>query len=125
MMRLIEDIAVENAEILKFSGEIDFRSTPGFRSMLQAKIKVECPLLLLDMSEVEYIDSGGWGVLIEYWRDAQRYGGEFALVALSDRLMSIFRIIHLDEHLHTFSSLEQAQDFFTPSSLPEHSIPMH
>ena len=112
MIRLLEDIAVENGAILKFSGEIDFRSTPGFRSMLQAKIKEHCPLLFLDMSEVEYIDSGGMGALVEYWRDVHEYGGEFALVGLNERLQEIFHMVHLDEHLRIFPTWEEASAFF-------------
>lgn len=115
MSCLIEDTAVENGEVLKFSGEIDFRSTPGFRSLLQARIKTHCPLLLLDMSQVEYIDSGGMSALVEYWRDAHRYGGELGLVGLNERLSEIFHMVHLDEHLRLFPSWPEAHAFFQPA----------
>ena len=118
MSCLIEDIAMENGEVLKCSGAIDFRNTPGFRSILQAKIEAHCPLLLLDMSQVEYIDSGGMGALVEYWREAHRFGGEFALVGLNERLSEIFHMVHLDEHLRIFSSWADADAFFQPAEMP-------
>lgn len=118
MSCLIEDIAMENGEVLKCSGEIDFRNTPGFRSLLQVRIEAHCPLLLLDMSQVEYIDSGGMGALVEYWREAHRYGGEFALVGLNERLSEIFHMVHLDEHLRIFSSWEEAHAFFQAAEVP-------
>lgn len=114
MSCLIEDIAMEYGEVLKFSGEIDFRSTPGFRSILQARIETHCPLLLLDMTGVEYIDSSGMSALVEYWRDARRHGGEFALVGLNERLSEIFHMVHLDDHLRIFSSWMEAHAFFQP-----------
>lgn len=117
MSCLIEAAALENGEILKFSGEIDFRSTPGFRSLLQDRIETQCPLLLLDMAEVDYIDSGGMSALVEYWRDAHRHGGEFALVGLNERLTEIFHLVHLDRHLRIFTTWEEAHAFFQPAGI--------
>ncbi|MHA3772774.1 STAS domain-containing protein [Verrucomicrobiota bacterium sgz303538] len=107
----VEDIPVETGEILKFSGEIDYRSTPEFRSILQERARAECLLLLLDMSEVDYMDSGGMGALVEYWLDSQQFGGEFILVGLNERLTEIFHMAHLDDHLQIFSTWREAYSF--------------
>jgi hypothetical protein len=65
-------------------------------------------VLLLDFSQVTFVNSSGMGALIEYWRAARRFGGYFAIVGLNKNLLEIFHIVRLDDNMWLFPSLESA-----------------
>ena len=77
-------------------GDIDFHFAPVLRTMLQAKLKAHCPALILDFSEVEFIDSRGIATILEYLRDCAAFGGRIALAALNPAVKPIIDIVRLD-----------------------------
>ena len=54
-------------------------------------------MLLLDLSEVSYIDSSGLATMVEYLQKALKYKGTFALAGVSERLRTIFDLARLGE----------------------------
>lgn len=93
------DITEKN-ETLEFSvtGRIDTNSSP----QLEAKIK-GCPAnvmeLVLDLSQVEYISSGGLRVLLIAHKLMQSRGGKFAVRNPSDFCRRIFEATGMDSAL--------------------------
>ncbi|RYD67842.1 MAG: anti-sigma factor antagonist [Verrucomicrobiaceae bacterium] len=84
---------------LKLSGEVDFHRSPRLRAALRVKLRERNPLLVLDCTELEYIDSCGMAALLEYVRGAREFGGRLAVKGLNPSLRSIFELVHLDQHL--------------------------
>jgi anti-sigma B factor antagonist len=107
-MRL-QDAPAGNDDVTRFSGDIDFHYSRTFRSILRAKLQQHRPLLILDFSEVDYIDSSGMAALVEYIRDAQAFGGRLAMVGLNDRLKRVFEIVRLSEYLPSFQNYVEAR----------------
>lgn len=87
----------DGAVILRPRGEVDLASSPALRKALQEQLDARCPLLLLDMSEVSYIDSSGLAALIEYGRDTPAIGGKMALFGLTPRVKTVFELVRLNE----------------------------
>src|SRR5437588_12063861 len=100
-MRLRE-LVEDGIEIFALQGEIDLHYAPVLRSLLQSKIKMRCPSLILDLSRVEYIDSTGLATIIEYFRDAAEYGGVLCLTGLKPAVQSIFEMVRLDKTIPIF-----------------------
>ena len=96
-------------QILKLGGEIDLQHSPELRTLLLAKAKARCPALLIDFSDVSYIDSSGLATLIEYRREAQQFTGKFALGGLSERVRTIFDLVRLNEILSIHPTLAEAR----------------
>lgn len=107
-MRL-QDAPAGNDDVTRFSGDIDFHYSATFRSILRGKLQQRRPLLILDFSEVTYIDSSGIAGLIEYIRDAQEFGGRLAMVGLSNHLKHVFEIVRLSQYLPTFQNYAEAR----------------
>ena len=95
--------------ILAIEGEIDLARSPELRGVLQAHSKARRPTLVLDFQAVSYVDSSGLATLIEYVRDAQTYGGRFALVNVSERVQTIFDLVRLSEFLSIYPTLADAK----------------
>ncbi|MEY2439131.1 MAG: anti-sigma factor antagonist [Verrucomicrobiota bacterium] len=106
-MRL-KEITDRDTAVLVLEGEIDLHYSPALRSLLQSKIKNHCPALILDLSDVIYIDSSGLAVIMEYMRDAATRGTVFCLAGLNKTIKTIFEIVGLDKTVPIFRSTRAA-----------------
>jgi anti-sigma B factor antagonist len=61
----------ENLPVLRLKGEIDLSNSSELRTRLQQHVKAKCPALVLDFTEVTYIDSSGLATIIEYLKHAR------------------------------------------------------
>ena len=95
--------------IVKLSGDIDLQHSPKLRQLLQAKVSARVPLLLLDFTEVAYIDSSGLATLVEYYKNSRGYSGRLAVAGLSNRVRSIFDLVRLSEIFGVYPSMADAE----------------
>jgi len=93
----IEKLESGNTTTLKISGEIDLHASPALRAELQACVQAKSSNLLLDFSDVDYIDSSGLATLIEYVRESSAFGGKLALFGLQKKVRTIFDLVRLNE----------------------------
>src|SRR6478609_1357545 len=96
--------------IIKLSGEIDLQHSPKLRQLLQSKVSLKAPVILLDFTEVRYIDSSGLATLVEYYKSARVYSGRLAVAGLSNRVRSIFDLVRLGEIFGVFATLAEAKN---------------
>ena len=87
----------ETIPVVAITGDIDLESSPQLRDFLKAKSSKKTPLLLLDFTGVNYIDSSGLATLIEYFQAVQSFKGRLALAALSPRVKNVFEIVRLEQ----------------------------
>ena len=64
--------------------------------------------VILDMSEVKYMNSLGIGALVSALTTLRRAGGDLRLVCLSDKVKNSFTLTQLVRVFNTFDSLEEA-----------------
>lgn len=112
------EVAADGIVVLRLSGEIDLQHSPKLRQLLRSKVEARLPALLLDFSDVCYIDSSGLATLIEYYQNSRAYQGRIALAGLNQRVRSIFDLVRLSEIFPIFAdpSLAQASLCSPPSS---------
>ena len=115
-MRLTET-AQGNVAIFALEGEIDLHYAPVLRSLFKAKLNARTPALVLDLTEVGYIDSTGLAAIIEYFRDSGEYGGVLCLVGLNKQVKSIFEIVRLDQTIPIFKTRAEAIEAFQRGEL--------
>ncbi len=95
-------------QLLKLSGEIDLHGSPILRNELLAIAKKKTPLLIVDFSDVEYIDSSGLATLIEYVKEAGGHQGKIALFGLKKKVRTIFDLVRLNELFAIAETKEEA-----------------
>jgi anti-sigma B factor antagonist len=105
----IEKIQEPDAVVLKLTGEIDLHASPALRAELQSCAAGKTPVLLVDFSEVEYIDSSGLATFIEYVRAASPHKGRIALFGLQKKVRTIFDLVRLNELFTITDSAEAAR----------------
>lgn len=93
----IDKTTDDKATTLKLKGEIDLHASPVLRAELQKCATEKVSILLVDFSDVEYIDSSGLATFIEYVREASDYKGKIALFGLKKKVRTIFDLVRLNE----------------------------
>ncbi len=94
--------------VVPLEGEIDLHVSPQIGARLAAMIKEKPKKLVVDLSQVTYIDSSGLAVLIEAMQNVGSYGGKFALAGLQDGVRPIFEIARLDQVFRIFPDTASA-----------------
>ena len=67
-------IEVSKTNMVSIRGEIDIYSIEKFRDTIEEKIKTQASEIILDCSELSYMDSTGMGVLIELRNKTKELG---------------------------------------------------
>jgi anti-sigma B factor antagonist len=98
----------EQPNVLPLEGEIDLHVSPRISASLGAMIEEKPKHLVVDLSQVTYIDSSGLAVLIEAMQNVAVYGGKFALTGLQENVRPIFEIARLDQVFRIFPDVDSA-----------------
>jgi anti-anti-sigma factor len=97
--------------VVKLCGELDIASAPDLREQLLVMLDRHQPRrLVLDLSDLEFMDSSGTAVLVNTERRARMLGCTFALVAPQAAVTRVLRISGLDQHFLIFESFSPADD---------------
>ena len=104
--------------IFALSGAIDLHYVPTLRSLFQSKLKERCPALIVDLSDVDFVDSTGLSTLIEYHRDAGAHGGIFSLAGINPNLKAIFDVVQFDKVLAIFPTAAEAKAAINRGEVP-------
>ena len=94
--------------VLPLKGEIDLHVSPVVTASLNAMIDKKPERLVIDLSDVTYIDSAGLAALIQAMQKVEGYGGKFLLAGLQETVRSIFEISRLDQVFRIFPDTDTA-----------------
>jgi anti-anti-sigma factor len=81
------------------SGELDLASTEELEGELKQLESAEPPLLVLDLRELEFMDSTGLRTVIAADARARDRGGRLVVVRARDEVDRVFRLTRMDQHL--------------------------
>lgn len=107
---MLSAMSSNQENVFPLEGEIDLHVSPEIGAALSRLIAKKPPKLVVDLSEVSYIDSSGLAVLIEAMQNVASYGGKFALAGLQETVRPIFEIARLDQVFQIFPTPEAALD---------------
>ena len=94
--------------VVEVSGEIDVYTAPQLRECLSELEDAGHSRLLIDLENVDFLDSTALGVLVGALKKARADEGSMALVCSQERLLKIFRITGLTKVFDIHDSVESA-----------------
>lgn len=100
------DGAKDGVLIVTLDGPLLLGNLFDFQSALR-ELKPRC--LILDLSNVPYMDSAGLGVLMNAYVSAQSNHRELFVVGVSERIRALLEMTKVDQILQTYPSLEAAE----------------
>ena len=101
-----EDLT-ESISLVGLSGRLDQTVTPKVETALLKELEANS-LLIVDMSEVSYVNSGGLRCLLTAWRKANDQEGRIVLCSLSDRVKDVFEIVGFDKVFEIYETRSMA-----------------
>lgn len=99
---------VEGGTVVHLEGEIDLNRSPTFHEALVELCREEPQRMVVNLSDVEYIDSSGIGSLVDIHRRLKREDRRLILVAPSERVASVLEITNLDQFFTIVSGEQEA-----------------
>lgn len=102
----IEIIENESEVNVKLIGEIDAHTAPEVREALLQSAEKNGMQMIIDLSEVSYMDSTGLGVFVGVFKSLRANEGNLILTGMSDRLKRLFDITGLAEIMDISSGVE-------------------
>jgi anti-sigma B factor antagonist len=102
-----EDIAV-----IKVGGYIDTTTSSELENSLKALIAAGNYNIIIDLSDVDYISSAGWGIFISEIKNLREKGGDLKLVGMVPDVYEVFELLEFHYILKAFDTIEDAvRDF--------------
>lgn len=78
---------------VKLNGEIDHHSAVGIRSGIDEKIfELRPKKTVIDLSDIDFMDSSGLGLIMGRYALMQKTGGELTLKNPNERIVKIFEL---------------------------------
>lgn len=97
-MDLMIEIKREAEKILiKLAGEADVYASPEMKEELYKLLEEKPKSIVIDCSELNYIDSTGLSILIGLLKRQKEHGGDVQLLSLQPHVRKIFNITSLDK----------------------------
>lgn len=96
-MELDTDTGPDGWTVVTASGEIDVATAPELRDRLTDLVDGGTTRLIVDLEDVDFIDSTGLGVLVGAVRRTRGTEGDLRLVCTNARILKIFEATGLHE----------------------------
>lgn len=107
-MALSMDLTQHEAHwLLKLVGELDYGECASFRMNIDRILKSAPPATIVDLSELEYLDSSGLGLLLSLSKEYGAQGGRLVLVT-NDTVDNILSLTRLNGIFSTASTMNDA-----------------
>jgi anti-sigma B factor antagonist len=98
----------DGIEVVDVGGEIDIYTAPRLRELLIELVAKNDYQLVVNMEQVEFLDSTGLGVLVGGLRRVRAYDGALDLVCTRERILQIFQITGLTKVFGIHETVDQA-----------------
>lgn len=86
----------------RLCGELDHHGAVAVRTLIDAEIRRHSPKkTILDMTDLDFMDSSGIGLIMGRYALMEKLGGEFTVSNPNERVVKIFKLSGLDRMVRT------------------------
>jgi anti-sigma B factor antagonist len=100
--------AAGDVPVVAVSGEVDVYSAPALKEKLTELLKSGAKSLVVDLSDVAFLDSTGLGALVEARAATSEAGGTLPIVCGQERILKLFTITGLDGVFDIYPTVDDA-----------------
>jgi anti-sigma B factor antagonist len=95
--------------VLELHGELDLVGAPMLQREIEAAAVEQAPMVVLDLDDLQFIDSSGLRVILSAHERARERGQGFALTRGSQQVQRLLAIAGVSGHLTVLASPDDAQ----------------
>jgi anti-sigma B factor antagonist len=89
-------------------GRLNMVSAPALRAVVEGEIGAGHTRVVVDLSNVEFIDSSGLGALVGCLKTARQAGGDLRIAGLNKQVTMVLQLSNLDRVLKSYRTAEDA-----------------
>jgi len=104
--------ARDRISIIRVGGYIDTTTSAELEHALGSLLKAGSYDIIVDLGNVDYVSSAGWGIFISEIKGIREKGGDLKLVRMIQEVYEVFELLEFHYILKAFDTLEEAiRDF--------------
>jgi len=100
--------ANNNISVIKVGGYIDTTTSAELEHSLEQLLDSNNFNIVIDLGNVDYISSAGWGIFISEIKGIRERGGDLKLVGMIPDVYEVFELLEFHYILKAFDSLDDA-----------------
>jgi anti-sigma B factor antagonist len=98
--------------VIRVGGYIDTTTSAELERALDSLLKTGVVHVIIDLGNVDYISSAGWGIFISEIKGIRERGGDLKLVRMIPDVYEVFELLEFHYILKAYDSIEEAiRDF--------------
>lgn len=105
-LEVLQTDSPTGARILTLKGTLTLKDLFEFQSLLRSEQGHD---LIVDLSEVSYMDSAGLGAILGAYASCERHGHKFGVAGVSARVKTLFEVAGVGAMLPQFDSVDAAE----------------
>lgn len=94
--------------VIRLTGRLDFLSSGEARQRFVDAVKLGQRALVVDLGEVQFIDSSGLGALIGGLKAARQAGGDLRIARAGEQARTVLALTSLDRVFRIYDSVDEA-----------------
>lgn len=99
---------LDGVPVLDVVGEIDIYTTPQFKEAVSAAIDENKPAIIINMTQVTYMDSSGFGTLLSATKRLRPLDGALYLTGCNDSIQRMLQITRLNTIFGVYATEDEA-----------------
>jgi len=109
-LQITEKLLSEKRAVLSLNGRLNAVTAPDLKAQLKRLVEGGHIQLVVDLTDVPFIDSSGLAALVSAFKAAREAGGTIKLAGLSEQTRTIFTLTRLDRVFELYPDAEVALD---------------
>jgi anti-sigma B factor antagonist len=94
--------------LIRVGGYVDTTTSQELDRTLEDLLKKDVNRIVIDLENVDYISSAGWGIFISEIKAIRKKGGDIKLVKMTPDVFEVFELLEFDHILRSYDSVEDA-----------------
>jgi anti-sigma B factor antagonist len=115
----IETVRKKNSVMVQVSGEVDMFTSPDLRDTLVSFFKKKVDAIIVDLTEVSFMDSSGIATLVEGLQWSRKNDRRFILAGVGDTVLNALSLTKLDHVFTIHKNAGQAFEATTQNPMKE------
>ncbi len=99
---------LDGIPVLDVTGEIDIYTTPQFKEAVSAAIDENKPTIIINMTQVTYMDSSGFGTLLSATKRLRPLDGALYLTGCNESIQRMLQITRLNTIFSVYGTEDEA-----------------
>jgi len=108
--------AKQDIYVVKIAGYIDTTTSSELERVIQSLLREQHYKIIIDLQNVDYISSAGWGIFISEIKNIRTHRGDLKLVSMSETVNEVYELLEFSTILTSASNVEEAVRLFGDDS---------